>query len=281
MKKRNVFLSTLLLCTIAGALSWLGTTSSVRSNSLQRTGEVKNVSPFARINESARIAKSGDPAAIRQLADEILDVASFPEISGSTLDQMKERIVRSELNFRSTGQGSIPEKNIVKMINNLADKMGAPDYAKVDGILVRQMRVKMFIRSPNLFSQAVTRENNGRGGVGSALRTEMSPIEASFLAMFLLQQKMINESYQVTPKEWRANLHQWQIQRWQTFRNLKDSGHVGSLPREQLKEGLSAREPSAKSIEMSQAISQAKAHMKLTELFNLADTSLDDLGIAR
>jgi hypothetical protein len=282
MKKRPVVLSTLLLGALASALFWLGTTASVRSNSKPlRADEVKTGSPFARVNEKARIAKTGEPTAIRELADKVFEATSLPELSPRTLDQMKERIVRSEIAYRSTGKGGVPEKNIVKMINNLADKLGLPDYAKVDGILVRQTRVKMLTRMPQLFSQAVTREEKGQGGVGSALKTEMSPMEASFLANLLLQQKMINESYQVTPQEGRTSLHKWQMQRWQAFRKFKASGQKGSLPREQPTEGVSMREPSARSMEMSQALSRAKAKLRLPELLNLADASLDDLGIAK
>jgi len=269
------------LCAIAGAL-WLSATSSVRSspNSPRAAGD-QNLSSFARINDAARTAAKGDSAAIRELTGAIFDAVGFPEIPVRTQEEMKERIIRSEFNYRSTGKGGIPEKNIVKMINGLAQKLDLPDYARVDGMLVRQVRVKMFTQLPTLFSQAVTKEEKGRGGVGSALKTEMSPVEAFYLASFLLQQKLLNESYQLTPKDWRAELHQKQIQRWQDFRTFKDSGKKGAPPRELPKEGLFVREPSAKSIEMSNAMSHAKGKMKLTDLFDLANTSLDDLGVGK
>lgn len=278
---RTMLFSTLLLCVIASAI-WLSATSSVRSSPNPRpTGEVQNLSPFARINEKARAAKGSDSTAVRELADEIFDVVALAEIPARSLEEMKDRIVRSEINYRNTGKEAIPEKNIVKMINKLADKLDLPSYARVDGMLVRQVRVKMFTQLPNLFSLAVTKEENGRGGVGSALKTQMSPIEASFLAMFLLQQKMINESYQVSPQEWRANLHQEQMQRWQSFRDFKDSGQKGALPEEPPKERLSVREPGARGTEMRQTISRAKSKIKPTELFNLANASLDDLGVGK
>jgi hypothetical protein len=281
-RSRTVLLSMCFLCAIAGAL-WLSATSSVRSspNSPRAAGD-RNLSSFARINEKARTARGGNPTAIRELADEVFDAVGFPEIPARTQDEMKERIVRSEIDYRSTGKGGIPEKNIVKMINSLAQKLDLPDYARVDGMLVRQVRVRMFTQLPNLFSQAVTMEEKGRGGVGSALKTEMSPVEATFLASFLLQQKQLNEAYQLTPKEWRADLHQKQIQRWQAFRKFKDGGgKAGELPREQPREGFFARETSAKSIKMSEAMSGSKAKMKLSDLQSLANASLDDLGVAK
>ncbi len=280
-RSRAMLLSMLLLCAVAGVL-WSGAASSVRSSSsVQQADKGPALSPLARINEKARAAKGADPAAIGELTDEIFDVVGFPQVSSLTLKDMKDRVVRSEISYRSTGIGGIPEKNIVGMINNLTDKLSLPNYAKVDGIWVRQVRVRLFTRLPNFFSQAVTKEENGKGGVGSALKTEMSPLEATFLAGFLLQQKMNNESFQATPQEFRADLRQKENQRWHAFRKFKDTGQKGALPREAPKEGLSFQEPGSRSTEMGQAMSRAKANMKSTDLFNLAASSLDDLGIAR
>lgn len=283
MSKRVVLLTMFVFCLMTSCLIWFGTTSPVQGRSQDTQADVsKDANPLERINEMARSAKGNDEIAIRRLTDVIFNVTDFAEISPTALEQVKERVVRAEINYRAKGKGGVAEKNITKMVNKLANALDAPAYAKTDTVQVRQLRVRLMTRMPSFMSSEVAVEKNSKNHVRASLKTEMSPLEATYMALFILQQKMLNKQYQMTPQEWRANLHKAQIERWETLRGNKDTGSSErAIPSQQKKAGLSADNDNHRRDEMIQVISQAIASKRATELKSLADTSLDDLGIAR
>jgi hypothetical protein len=105
----------------------------------------------------------------------------------------------------------------------------------------------------------------------------MSPLEATALTLFLLQQKTLNEAYQVSHKEFFENLHQKQVEKWGELRAKRD-GHA---------QGTDGQAPSmnaksnTRTEEMERAVKKAAAEMRPDDLLNLADSSLDTLGIKR
>lgn len=275
MSKRVVFLTMFVFCLLAGGLIWLGTNSAVRGSASKTQDAGQNVPTLDQINEAARAAKGSDEAAVRRLVDTVFNANEFAEVPPGGLDQIKERVVRAELNYRAKGKGGVAEKNITKMINKLANKLGAPDYAKTDTVQVRRTRVRLMLRLSSFISSEVVTEKAGKNRGKSSLKSEMSPLEAAYLATFLLQQKMLNEDYQLTPKESRAKLHKNQLERWEASRANK-GGEA-----QQKKNELVVKNANPKREEMIQLISLAIAGKRGDELKSLAETSLDDLGIAR
>lgn len=275
MSKRVVFLTMFVFCLLAGGLIWLGTNSAVRGSASKTQDAGQNVPTLDQINEAARAAKGSDEAAVRRLVDTVFNATEFAEVPPGGLDQIKERVVRAELNYRAKGKGGVAEKNITKMINKLANKLGAPDYAKTDTVQVRRTRVRLMLRLSSFISSEVVTEKAGKNRGKSSLKSEMSPLEAAYLATFLLQQKMLNEDYQLTPKESRAKLHKNQLERWEASRANK-GGEA-----QQKKNELVVKNANPKREEMIQLISLAIAGKRGDELKSLAETSLDDLGIAR
>lgn len=107
----------------------------------------------------------------------------------------------------------------------------------------------------------------------------MSPLEATGLTLFLLQQKMLNPDFQVSHKEFFANLHQKQMEKWQELRAQRD-GSSRAIAETQAGPSMEVR-PNPKSEFSRQAVKMAAERMAPDALLNLADTSLDTLGVKR
>ncbi|HEX8117823.1 MAG TPA: hypothetical protein VF521_11175 [Pyrinomonadaceae bacterium] len=204
----------LVFCLFAVGSFWLSAAFSSRAQS--QTGAAGSeastynagsprIPQFSRITEKARAARGGDEAAVRGLADEVFDtVVGGNEIAAAATDGLKERVVRSELEYRKGKRKGVDEIEVVKVINGLAKKYGAPDYAKTDQREVRQLRVSMLTTEGDFIARG---KNDGKGKKkkkGDSIGSEMSPLEAVYVTADMMKQKMYNEDYQLTQDERRA-----------------------------------------------------------------------------
>ncbi len=100
--------------------------------------------------------------------------------------------------------------------------------------------------------------------------------------MFLIQQKIVNEDYQVSHQQFFANQHERQLQRWKELRAAK-SGVAQATSEAAQQQGAHqvtiAWNP--KTEEIRQTVKNAAAAMDSNDLLNLVGNTLDTLGIAR
>ncbi len=179
----------------------------------QENGSSNAQARFASFNSKARLAKSGDERAVRDLADQVFTEFGYSEVAGA-LSLFKDRLVRAEVNYRRTGNGGIPERNVVRMLNGLSKKLGAPDYARVSVRQVRYLRVNLLPVFPSFIGRSSTKQSDK-----SIINSEMSPLEATGLTLLLVTQKLGNEDFQVTPEEWTAKQYQKTVAKWEAHRN--------------------------------------------------------------
>ena len=235
-------------------------------------GEVNNLTGDM-IDEKARKAKGSDEAAVRELADEVFASSHFGEIPVDVLEQVKKRVVAHEVKYRQ-GKKGVKEKDIVKMVNELADKVGAPDYAKTSDLQVRSLRARLMTGYPNFISPADAEGKRGlKKRVGAGMNPEVSPLEAVFVAGVLLEQKMINEEFQHNPKAWEEKLKKKELKNWQAAERRREGRGQG---KPQL-----AVSANPKAREMRGVIAQSPVRMSPTALVNIVDDTLDALGIER
>ncbi len=216
------------------------------------------------IEEKARKAKGNDEGAIRELADAVLDDAGISIIPADILSEMQERLIRAEIKYRN-GKRGIHEIAVVRLINDLADKFGAPDYAKTSPLQVRTMRsgLKQFL--PSFIAQERDEKNKGlRKEIGARLNPEMSPLEAAYIATMLIWQKMLNEDWQETPEKWTPE----RLNKRLADEEANAEPQFGSL-------GVTREKAS----EMNRIISRGAARLSKADVKSLVKTSLDTLGL--
>lgn len=151
---------------------------------------------YAHLNQNAIRARSGDLAAIRELADQMFTNAGVPSAVPDAFGLTKA-IVTSEAAYRSGGQPPLHEQNVVNAVNAFAAAISAPAWTHTSQIEVRAFRMHLMVELPQLFVNR-TRSANGQYSPASA---DMSPLEASWIAIGLLRQKVFNSNYQFTDAE--------------------------------------------------------------------------------
>src|SRR5438876_11853703 len=228
LKRYIVLTFSLLTIAILGVGLLLRNQSTVvRGQSQSSTGAAsQNADPFNELNRKARAAKSGEPNSVQALADEFFaSTAVFPEIPPEAVDAMKDRLVRAEMEYRGGNgkQKSIEEIDVARMVNQLADALSLPDYAKTCPLQVRHLRMSLLLYLPNIIGQEHFKEKPGaKRKVGSIMSGKMSPLEAAYVALVLLEQKKDNAAFQVTSEEWRALVYKKKLDLWQAHREGKN-----------------------------------------------------------
>jgi hypothetical protein len=94
------------------------------------------------------------------------------------------------------------------VVNGLAMKFKAPEYAKTSQYEVRRLRMSALPLMPNFIAKERSAKAEGHSveesqakQIGSSINPKMSPMEAAFIMVLLLKQKVSNPDYQVTQAE--------------------------------------------------------------------------------
>ena len=121
-------------------------------------------------------------------------------------NQYKERLVRAEINYRKGQKAGIPEGNTVRVLDELAQALNAPEYARRDEDEVRETRLALSQMIPHLIvPQPLGAGEQSSMGLPYTVNPTMSPVEAIFVTRFLIMQKENNEFSQITHTE-RTNI---------------------------------------------------------------------------
>ncbi len=209
-KLAKVSIVLLVFCAFAAGAFWLRTTLSApkprpSSSSVEDVSPEK-LTPIDRVNEKARAARGGGESAVRELTDAVFNtIVDEDDVIGGATNDLKERVVRAEVDYRKGKRKGVEEAEVVKVINGLAKKYGAPDYAKTDQREVRELRMSMLLTEGDFVARG---KNDGKAKPkrkkGDTIGSEMSPLEAVYVTADMMKQKLYNEDYQLTQEERRA-----------------------------------------------------------------------------
>ncbi len=159
-----------------------------------------NMDPHAVIDTLATQEKAEDEGSVRALADGIFSHPHvFPRMPAELEQPVKDRLVRAEtLYLQGKGPG-VQEQDVVSLLNTLAEKLGAPDYAKTSVAQVRYLRLKLAVLEPTFMGKGAWRPNTA---VGQSMPSTMSPLQAVHLLGLIVDLKVVDPRFQVTVERW-------------------------------------------------------------------------------
>src|SRR5258707_1591237 len=188
---RNTCAATRLLFSVVIGLSCLHATVLAQSGPKERR----------RIAEITNALKTGDEAAIRELAELVWLITTrnqTPQIA----QPLKERLVRAEIDYRNGKKEGIPESKFVDVVNYLAKTFAAPVYAQWQLEEAKTLRFGQAYPlfhslAPNLAAMSEAEQK----AVPLHINSSMSPIEAVYFTLTLIFQKELNPCNQLTADE--------------------------------------------------------------------------------
>lgn len=264
----KVALYLLLFIALGSGAVWVSAKSREPEQIQSGTQGAKQVtSPLARLNEIAGAARADNKTSIRALVDEIFTTVELPPLPAGALDEVKDRLVRAEINYLSGRQNGIAQTNIVCTAKMIADKLQAPPYARTSDYEVKLLRASLLALLPNLIARERPHDAGASEQIGSPLNSMLSPVEATFLTLTLLQQKQTNPAYQLTYDE--------RVAQWAAKYSANPPGSKAEVDR-QFEVNTSGRPE-----EMRRVIDFAASQLPIADLLNLPEQALDTLGVQR
>jgi hypothetical protein len=231
-------------------------------------------SPWQKIDERAKLENPTDVNSVRALVDEIFKYPhSFGEIPPVMDTIVKERLTQEEMNYK-LGRGPGVEVNgIVRFANMLAEKFQLPDSARTTAHQAEVLRFGLEISMPTFMALPSTSD------AGKPARTDssvMSPAQATYLLLTLVDAKLWSPDYQLPPDEWEKTKYGPMMEKLTKYKELKESGQQFKL---QTKGVLITS--SSQTDEMRTALSRAISKMSLTDGLDLVDQAFAAVGIGK
>jgi hypothetical protein len=145
-----------------------------------------------------------DEQSVRSLADGVLSFPRpYPRLDAQIEELIKSRLAQAEIKYRHGSEHGVQEADIVALLNEFADKLQLPPYAKTSISQLRVLRMRLALAEPKFMGLGLARQDSK---VGDSLNTEMSPLQGLHLIETLIDQKVGNPEFQVSPGDWDKNL---------------------------------------------------------------------------
>ena len=234
----KTFLIVILLVLFSFPLRMWGQTMSMSSR-------------FAHLNQLTQLARTSDPDAIQNVVAEMFLIAGLQGPLSSTIEG---RVVQAEIAYRHQQRGAVSVSTITAQLNRLADTFNLPSYARTSANQVRAVRISMLTVVPELGAQFFKISQG-------TISEQMSPMEAAFVGLMLISQKLNNPAFQVDPAE-------WDTAKSQPLDESPPSG-IGNV----LTARINSREQ-----ELRQAVNKATSTLDPVALAQLTSDALNQLG---
>lgn len=178
-----------IVCACGIGLLWLSANRITWGQSQSRVRDQRR-DPYVDLDEKASRVRSGDENLVRELAEAVFRNLPIGEVPDLLARPYKERVIRSEVNYRNGRREGIAEANIVRLIDELATRFDAPDYARTNPDEVRMLRLTFAEIMPHFIPrQPFQGANAVEERVVFSVAPQMSPLEAVYITSHLLWQK--------------------------------------------------------------------------------------------
>ncbi|HKA19103.1 MAG TPA: hypothetical protein VKN18_12505 [Blastocatellia bacterium] len=264
-KQTKVILSLSVSCLLVIGLTWLSKSSSVQSQSKSKP-EADGQNGIERINAKARSVKGPDKKSIQDLTDEVMNQYGWEEAPATVRESVRDRLSRAEEKYHNGNRKGVSEIDVARAVNALAVKFQAPEYAKTSPSEVREIRGRLLPYLPDFIGRGPVQNGKTKVKKAHSAIEDMSPVEAAYVAMTVLHQKVYNPEFQLTQDERKAV---WFDKHARTPRS---AGNAYSQP---------TTGPTARQQEMEEVLGRAASTITQQDAASLPNKVLDTLGIER
>ncbi len=239
----------------------------------QGRGNVTMQARYQAIESKARLAKPDDESTIRALVDEVCSFPrAFPRMPSVLEDFLKDRLVKAEAAYLRGDTAGVQEDSIVGLIDSFADKFHLPDYSRTSLRQVRVLRMSLTSTTPVFMGRGMVRPGME---FGDSINSAVSPLQAFHLTATLIDQKLLNPDFQVTPTEWDSVFYQRYAERLQARERLRESGQLQEFPRR----AQAIVWDNTRQTEIRNALQRGLASTSMSDSFTMLEQAITTLGI--
>jgi hypothetical protein len=231
-------------------------------------------SPWQKIDERAKLENPADGDSVRALVDEIFDQPHwFGKIPPVMDNIVKERLTQTEMNYKLGRGTGVEVSGIVRLVNTLANKFQLPDSARTTPHQAEVLRFGFEITMPTFMALPSSSQAGKSVHADSAM---MSPVQAAYLLLTLIDVKVSSPEYQLPPDEWEKTKYGTMMDELTKAKEFKESGQPSRPETRSVR--ISLFSPND---ELRSALSHAFSQMSLTDGLDLVDQAFAAVGIGK
>jgi hypothetical protein len=226
--------------------------------------------PYESIEKKEALVKPNDPNSVKALVDEIFNFPrAFPRMPTLVEDAAKDRLVQAEMLYRQGKKPGVQEQDVVRIINDLADKLGGPPHSKTTHSQLCVLRMSLSLAEPRFMGTGVARQG---AAFGEPITPSMGPAQAVHLIGTLIDQKFLDPDFQVTPQEWEDVNHQKHLDKMQERQAHTRAGSASAIT-------VRSSYSTDKRRELEESLRRGISSLSLPDRLHLVDQALTKLGI--
>lgn len=149
--------------------------------------------PHKILDHKARAADVSNYSSMSDLTQTVVTYPHIYKIPSQLVETFQNSLRDSEIKYRLHQDPGVSETEIVDFTNRLAKRLGLPDYISATHSQVRHLRMNLALQSPSFMGPGLT---HGPINKGDSINDHMSPLQAFHLTAVLIDQKLLNPSYQ-------------------------------------------------------------------------------------
>jgi hypothetical protein len=151
------------------------------------------------LEDAASKANWQDRNSVSHLVDQVFKYPTLAQLPAALSNAIKTRVVNGEVAHRQGHGPGITDAALSQVFNDAATKHGFPDYAQTNASQFRYLRMRASVRMPKFLGTVRARPN---AKIGDPIDDLISPAQAAHLEVIMMDQKLTNPIYQVSPAEW-------------------------------------------------------------------------------
>ncbi len=101
-----------------------------------------------------------------------------PRMPEAVENAIKDRVTRAEVSYEMGISPAVEEQDIVDLLNSVAQRLGAPEYALTNLSQVRSARMRLALSEPKFMGTGIARPG---AAIGEKINSSMSPLQAVHL----------------------------------------------------------------------------------------------------
>jgi hypothetical protein len=226
------------------------------------------------IEGKATLVKPDDPSSVAALVEEVFNFPrAYPRLPTVLEATIKDRLAQAEMSYIRGGTPAVKEEDIVKLVNNMATKFGAPDYVRTTARQLRFLRMSLALVEPKFMGAGVARQS---AKIGDPIGSSVSPLQAAHLLAALVDQKFLNPDFQVSPADWDRAFDPSSIDKLDAARRERQGA---AASQEASKSTQIVARVNPKRMEMNEFLSQQASSVSWDDAWVIVQEAFTTLGI--
>ena len=217
--------------------------------------------------------KAGDPDSVRAVVEAMFEVPGMYRMPDMMAAVVKQRIIDAQTAYLGGKATGVTDGAVVDAINMLVTTFQTPEYGMVSLLEVQFVRGRLASTMPMLFRPVNPDLKIGEPNV------PMSPVQALFVMSVLIDQKIQNGGFQLSPTEWDRDVYPRAMEQERSRQELKrriESGEVQVQPRFELRGSLGI---SRARLDLLRILQQRILAMSVADGLKLFNETFARLGI--